>query len=335
MSGRVSFEGRVAWSVAIGAVMAMLALPDPALAQSEPAARGPAGGPPQLNRAGKVPGVQAPSRRRPADLLDIRDRLEGAEATVQVVPIMATSPSALCVAGCGDATAKAVGSPAPKPTEFLAAMGPVEVAAPQAVKLAAAPTVVMPAVPVAVANPTNVVVCLAGCYDTDRRTLLATGGPLPTPAVPFRNMLAAAAPMPIAKPPATRVVNWAAPSQPVAAKPMTTAAVKLKRSFAAHVMRRETRSKVASRQHHRKVAMKSPPKQMIATVGAPTPVPSTPVPQTLVQPAPPAAPFASAAKVQPVAAQKKPVVVKASNDWFNKITREQAAKKAADAAKDD
>ena len=353
MSGRVLFDSRVAWSVAIGAVVAILALPEVAVAQTDPGNRPTANGPPHYNRAGKAVSQSPPSHRRPVDLLDIRDRVESAGTTVQVTPISSTSNAILCVAGCEGPPVMTENSTQPVSTPFLAAMGPLEAAPPQRFRLAAVPAVNAPAAAlvthaaaqVTVATASTTIVCLAGCYDDDRRTLLATGGPLPAPAVPFRGMLASTMVALAAKPVAIRAAV-ATPSlipntivaKPIAlkakvlkanvlksdgAKPVKTAAIKLKRGFVAHVARSDIRKKLAARAQ--KLADKTAPRQMIAAVGIPAPAP----------PAAPVAPKAPVVKVQSAVAQKRPVVVKASNDWFNKITREQAAKKAAEPTKDD
>ena len=335
MSGRSLKDRRAARSAAIGAVMALLALPDAAFAQADAAKGGP---PSMLNRAGKPP--QPTSSRRPVDLLDLRDRIDGVETTAQVAPAAVGLGSILCVAGCdGKTTTIAQAAPA-KLTPFLAVMGPLEAATIQPTQVTTAapvsvpapvaypvtPPASAPAVSVPSDNLTNVVVCLAGCYDNDRRTMAATGAPLPYPELPVRNLMAAApsaTATKLAVAPAVTLAVRAAAAKPLVATAPIAGPVTLKRTLTAHAVRAKARSKIAARQ--RRIVEKAQPKQVIAAIGVPAPVP----------PAAPAQPKAPVVKAHAVVVQKKPVVVNTTNDWFNKINREQAAKKPAEPAKDD
>jgi hypothetical protein len=297
--------GRVDVRWVAGATVALFLLPGQAFAQF-----GPPGPRPGINRA---PSLLPPmtSHRPQVDLLDLRDRHEPGAA---VTPLGAAPSTIVCVAGCGDSTSKVAAALPQKTGAFLAVVGPIEDA--KLIKAAA----VAPAPSEAPAvGDVGVVTCLAGCDASDRRIMQATGGPLPLvrrqPSIPPRFITAAAAP------------TETAPRVKASAKsPSTTATqIKLKRTHAAHAKRVEKKTKIAARKPSGvQVAQASKPSVAhLSAVGMPTPI----------QPSQPGQkPQPAVAKPQAVVSPKKPVTVNTSSDWFNKISREQAAKKKVDEA---
>lgn len=280
------------------AAVSLLAAGD-AGAQSGPPNRN---GPPQQGPRAVRAGSPAPilPTRGPVDLLDIRDRLERPEM-VAITPAPTTPGIIACLAGCDGAAGRVAAVAAPKQA-MLALVGPIEAGEPKRFQTASAGSVPVPVS----ATATDTVVCVAGCYENDRRSFAAKGGPqAPTTAATAR--IAAAANVTAA--PTLR------PSQSPDKSAPPAKTVTLKRTHAAHAVRRAPRTKF--------VQATGPAKQLpvIAVVGAP-------------QPLPPAAPKAPATRLQPVVAHKKvapkAAVVNTNGDWFNRIKKHQADKATAE-----
>lgn len=321
--------GRVDVRMVASAAVVLILLPAEAIAQA-----GPPGTRPSINR---VPPQIPPASRRPqTDLLDLRDRHD----TTTVTPLSGASSATLCVAGCGDGVSRTVTAAPQKASAFLGVVGPIEDA--KLIKAA-----VIAAAPAAepVTRDSGVITCLAGCDSSDRRVMQATGGPLPMvprqPSIPQRFITAAAAPIitapvvkaPVVKAPAIKLPVFEASG---AKPPLATSAVrapaialppvKLKRTLSAHAKRVEKKAKssAARKSSGVQVAQIAKPSiPHIAAVGAPTPIPQ-------VQPG--QKPLPAVVKPQPIVSPKRPVAVNTSSDWFNKISRDQAAKKKADEA---
>ncbi len=302
--------GRVDVRWVASAAVALILLPGQVSAQSVLAQSGPR---PGMNR---IPPQAAPASRRPQiDLLDLRDRHD----TAPVTPLAAAPSTVSCVAGCGDGASRAVVALPLKPATILGVVGPMQDA-----KLIQA-SVSAPAAAPALAD-SGVITCLAGCDSNDRRVMQATGGPLAAmprqPSLPPRFITAAAAPMvtaPVVK--SQPVKPFVAPVAKAPAKPPAKVAVaapaKLKRTISAHVKRVDKTAKSAARKSAgTQMVQIAKPVPHIAAVGVPTPI----------QPAQPSQ------KPQPAVSPRKPVAVNTSSDWFNKISRDQAAKKKADEA---
>ncbi len=317
------------------AAVALLVLPGQAIAQT-----GPLGPRPNLNRTPHA--LSPPANRRPQmDLLDLRDRHD---LVTSVTPLSAASNIIQCVAGCGDTGSKPISAVPQNAGAFLAVVGPIEVGPIQAGLIQAGPIEDARLIKAAVIAPTmapvpsvadqGVITCLAGCDASDRRVMQATGGPRPilprhqleiTP----RLITAAAAPMSGPAPVKTALKRTPQVLTPTAGatRQISTASapLKLKRSYTAHAKQVEKRNKIAARTPAttRIVTVKTattrkPALPQLAAVGAPAPI-QPPQPGPKPQPA--------IAKTQPVVSPKRPVSVNTSSDWFNKISRDQAAKK--------
>jgi hypothetical protein len=305
---------------------ALFVLPGVAFAQGNAGQNGSPGPRPGVHQAPHL--LPPTSNKSRTDVLDLRDRHE---PPVPVTPLAAAS-GIVCVAGCGTGpTPTALGLPA-QSAPILAVVGPLENANIVKAAVVAPPAAVAPAV-----ADSGVITCLAGCDATDRRVMAATGGPLPTYArhnLPPRLLTAAVTPrlQQPAKPAVAKAPALAAPARvasapvapPAAATSSTAAPLKLKRTYAAHVKRKEKKAVLAAaRKVQPSVQPAGSPLPKIAAVGVPTPIQPT---QPNQKPVP------AVAKPQPIVSPKRPVAVSTSSDWFNKINREQAAKKKADDA---
>lgn len=119
----------------------------------------------------KAPHTPPPvSRRAPrTDILDLRDLNE-------VIAAPSPTGSIVCIAGCDGNARPMAAAPSKPDVGVLALVGPIESAA--GLKPVSLPVTADAS---ASADTGGVVVCLAGCDDSDRKVMRATGAPLPGP----------------------------------------------------------------------------------------------------------------------------------------------------------
>jgi hypothetical protein len=263
---------------------------------------------------------------RPTDILDLRD-------TREAVSTPAASPEQAaigCVANCAGVSGVAT----------LERMPPLAVAGRDAKPASSqGPLILASIAPLAIDGGSDdpaVITCVAGCYEGDRKTMRAKGGPAPAIVVatlraqqrakaePSLVARTAAAPKVAAQAPAPVAVAKPA-QQSVAAVPTLKASLNPHRRKTAALRKMKPRTVVAAstvRQTPavaaaKALSVKSEPLPVIASLSTPEPVPAPAKPERKV--------------IAP--ASKKAVV---GTDWFNRINREREAKaKAATAAQAD
>jgi hypothetical protein len=303
-------SGRLAWLVAAGAVALLVTLPPSVSAQS--ADDRPTDATPSLAKSGRPIATPSISARR-RDLLNARDGLDDAANSAPVEPFIAKTVNAiLCVAGCDSNNGKVVFQGPSAPLPILAAidlqMEPVRTVSTDNIRDTVTPAATASA---------GTIVCLAGCYDGERRTFAATG---PAGSIHDANGRAfAAAPGQAKVRVASLVPRTDAPVSTDLKPNPRSRALALKRGFTAHASRKSSR---------RNALIKSPVRaasEPTVAVAAAAPVATPPAAvSNFTTTTTPAAPQDATAKpVKKAIAPRNAASV--SNDWFNRINRDRAS----------